>query len=174
MQKPPPAAVRRRSTFPWTTPPPRQRTGLLQPGKKSFFAGRQTPTPDEVLSPPQPEPAPEPEQPPQPTAPEPVTPPQPAAPTPKAEPVDLEKAAREVSRQIEQELSEPEEQYQYPPITLLEQERPPATLPPPGRRCAAIPSAWRTPCAALAWMLSPARWSGVPASPAMSLLSPKG
>ena len=93
----------------------------LQPGKKSFFAGRQTPTPDEVLSPPQPEPAPEPEQPPQPTAPEPVTPPQPAAPTPKAEPVDLEKAAREVSRQIEQELSEPEEQYQYPPITLLEQ-----------------------------------------------------
>ena len=93
----------------------------LQPGKKSFFAGRQTPTPDEVLSPPQPEPAPEPEQPPQPTAPEPVTPPQPAAPAPKAEPVDLEKAAREVSRQIEQELSEPEEQYQYPPITLLEQ-----------------------------------------------------
>ena len=65
--------------------------------------------------------SPEPEQPPQPTAPEPVTPPQPAAPTPKAEPVDLEKAAREVSRQIEQELSEPEEQYQYPPITLLEQ-----------------------------------------------------
>ena len=94
----------------------------LQPGKKSFFAGRQTPTPDEVLYPPQPEPAPEPEQPPQPTAPEPaVTPPQPAAPVPKAEPVDLEKAAREVSRQIEQELSEPEEQYQYPPITLLEQ-----------------------------------------------------
>ena len=93
----------------------------LQSGKKSFFAGRQTPTPDEVLSPPQPEPAPEPEQPPQPTAPEPVTPPQPAAPVPKAEPVDLEKAAREVSRQIEQELSEPEEQYQYPPITLLEQ-----------------------------------------------------
>ena len=94
----------------------------LQPGKKSFFAGRQTPTPDEVLNPPQPEPAPEPEQPPQPTAPEPaVTPPQPAAPVPKAEPVDLEKAAREVSRQIEQELSEPEEQYQYPPITLLEQ-----------------------------------------------------
>ena len=35
--------------------------------------------------------------------------------------MDLEKAAREVSRQIEQELSEPEEQYQYPPITLLEQ-----------------------------------------------------
>ena len=65
--------------------------------------------------------SPEPEQPPQPTAPEPFTPPQPAAPTPKAEPVDLEKAAREVSRQIEQELSEPEEQYQYPPITLLEQ-----------------------------------------------------
>ena len=38
-----------------------------------------------------------------------------------AEPVDLEKTAQEVSRQIEQELSQPEEQYQYPPITLLDQ-----------------------------------------------------
>ena len=87
----------------------------LKPEKKPFFAGRQTPTPDEVLQPAKEEPAPaEAEE-------------TPAEPAP-AEPVkpavtagDVQKATEEVSRQIEQELSEPEEQYQYPPITLLEQ-----------------------------------------------------
>ena len=34
---------------------------------------------------------------------------------------DVKQATEEVSRQIEQELAEPEEAYQYPPITLLEQ-----------------------------------------------------
>ena len=78
----------------------------LQPEKKPFFAGRQTPTPDEVLQPPKEEPAAE---------------PGPAKTEPAVTPVDLKQATEEVSRQIEQELSEPEEQYQYPPITLLEQ-----------------------------------------------------
>ncbi len=88
----------------------------LQPGKKPFFTGRQTPTPDEVLQPPQAEPVPEPA-----PEPEPAAPVEPEKPAKAAEPVDLKQAAEEVSRQIEQELSEPEELYQYPPITLLDQ-----------------------------------------------------
>ena len=88
----------------------------LQPERKPFFAGRQTPTPDEVLQPPkEAEPAPSPA-----PAAEPVK-----TEAAKAEPAvtatDVTQATEEVSRQIEQELAEPEEAYQYPPITLLEQ-----------------------------------------------------
>ena len=85
----------------------------LQPERKPFFAGRQTPTPDEVLQPPkEAEPAPSPAPAAEPAKTE-------AA---KAEPaVTVKQATEEVSRQIEQELAEPEEAYQYPPITLLEQ-----------------------------------------------------
>ena len=88
----------------------------LQPERKPFFAGRQTPTPDEVLQPPkEAEPAPLPA-----PAAEPVK-----TEAAKAEPAvtatDVKQATEEVSRQIEQELAEPEEAYQYPPITLLEQ-----------------------------------------------------
>ena len=88
----------------------------LQPERKPFFAGRQTPTPDEVLQPPkEAEPAPSPA-----PAAEPVK-----TEAAKAEPsvtaTDVKQATEEVSRQIEQELAEPEEAYQYPPITLLEQ-----------------------------------------------------
>ena len=88
----------------------------LQPERKPFFAGRQTPTPDEVLQPPkEAEPAPSPAPAAEPAKTE-------AA---KAEPAvtatDVKQATEEVSRQIEQELAEPEEAYQYPPITLLEQ-----------------------------------------------------
>ena len=88
----------------------------LQPERKPFFAGRQTPTPDEVLQPPkEAEPAPSPA-----PAAEPVK-----TEAAKAEPAvtatDVKQATEEVSRQIEQELVEPEEAYQYPPITLLEQ-----------------------------------------------------
>ena len=88
----------------------------LQPERKPFFAGRQTPTPDEVLQPPKDaEPAPSPA-----PAAEPVK-----TEAAKAEPAvtatDVKQATEEVSRQIEQELAEPEEAYQYPPITLLEQ-----------------------------------------------------
>ena len=95
----------------------------LQPEKKPFFTGRQTPTPDEVLQPPQAEAVPAPEAA-IPAAEVSVPAPEPVKPEKTASPVDLEKAAQEVSRQIEQELSEPEEQYQYPPITLLEQSGP--------------------------------------------------
>ena len=88
----------------------------LQPERKPFFAGRQTPTPDEVLQPPkEAEPAPSPA-----SAAEPAK-----TEAAKAEPTvtatDVKQATEEVSRQIEQELAEPEEAYQYPPITLLEQ-----------------------------------------------------
>ena len=83
----------------------------LQPERKPFFAGRQTPTPDEVLQPPKEA--------------EPTPSPAPAAEPAKTEPAvtttDVKQATEEVSRQIEQELAEPEEAYQYPPITLLEQ-----------------------------------------------------
>ena len=105
----------------------------LHTEKKPFFSRRRTPTPDEVLQPPKDTPAPaeaaeaiEPEAavtaPEQASAPwsEPAKPAEPVKAEP-AEPVDLEKTAQEVSRQIEQELSQPGEQYQYPPITLLDQ-----------------------------------------------------
>ncbi len=99
-------------TPPVTEEPP------LQAEKKSFFSRRRTPTPDEVLQPPKAEPV---------AAPAEAAPTEPAGAKPAAEPVreeispvDLQAAAEEVSRQVEAELSEPEEQYQYPPITLLD------------------------------------------------------
>ena len=55
-------------------------------------------------------------------------------------PVDLQAAAEEVSRQVEAELSEPEEQYQYPPLPCWTRQRP-GTSPRLARKCAAIPSA---------------------------------
>ena len=98
--------------------PPATEEPPLQAEKKSFFSRRRTPTPDEVLQPPKAEPV---------AAPAEAAPIEPAGAKPAAEPVreeispvDLQAAAEEVSRQVEAELSEPEEQYQYPPITLLD------------------------------------------------------
>ena len=98
--------------------PPVTEEPPLQAEKKSFFSRRRTPTPDEVLQPPKAEPVPAPAE---------AAPTEPAGAKPAAEPVrgeispvDLQAAAEEVSRQVEAELSEPEEQYQYPPITLLD------------------------------------------------------
>ena len=98
----------------------------LHSEKKPFFSRRRTPTPDEVLQPVKDAPVEtaEPAEPEAASAPAQRHDPEPAEPVkaePMAEPVDLEKTAQEVSRQIEQELSQPEEQYQYPPITLLDQ-----------------------------------------------------
>ena len=98
----------------------------LHSEKKPFFSRRRTPTPDEVLQPVKDvpvetaEPA-EPEAALAPAQRHDLEPAEPVKAEPMAEPVDLEKTAQEVSRQIEQELSQPEEQYQYPPITLLDQ-----------------------------------------------------
>ena len=98
--------------------PPAAEEPPLQAEKKSFFSRRRTPTPDEVLQPPKAEPV---------AAPAEAASTEPAGAKPAAEPVreeispvDLQAAAEEVSRQVEAELSEPEEQYQYPPITLLD------------------------------------------------------
>ena len=98
--------------------PPATEEPPLQAEKKSFFSRRRTPTPDEVLQPPKAEPVPAPAE---------AAPTEPVGAKPAAEPVreeispvDLQAAAEEVSRQVEAELSEPEEQYQYPPITLLD------------------------------------------------------
>ena len=98
----------------------------LHSEKKPFFSRRRTPTPDEVLQPAKDAPVEtaEPAEAEAASAPAQRHDPEPAEPVkaePMAEPVDLEKTAQEVSRQIEQELSQPEEQYQYPPITLLDQ-----------------------------------------------------
>ena len=98
--------------------PPATEEPPLQAEKKSFFSRRRTPTPDEVLQPLKAEPVPAPAE---------AASTEPAGVKPAAEPVreeispvDLQAAAEEVSRQVEAELSEPEEQYQYPPITLLD------------------------------------------------------
>ena len=98
--------------------PPVTEEPPLQAEKKSFFSRRRTPTPDEVLQPLKAEPV---------AAPAEAASTEPAGAKPAAEPVreeispvDLQAAAEEVSRQVEAELSEPEEQYQYPPITLLD------------------------------------------------------
>ena len=99
--------------------PPAPEEPPLQAEKKPFFSRRRTPTPDEVLQPPQAEPAPAPAE----AVPAEPADAKPAAAEPAREeisPVDLQAAAEEVSRQVEAELSEPEEQYQYPPITLLD------------------------------------------------------
>ena len=98
--------------------PPAAEEPPLQAEKKSFLSRRRTPTPDEVLQPLKAEPV---------AAPAEAASTEPAGAKPAAEPVreeispvDLQAAAEEVSRQVEAELSEPEEQYQYPPITLLD------------------------------------------------------
>ena len=90
---------------------------------KGFFSrrGEDVMTPDQVLRPQEPEPAPE-AQPAAQSEPEP-------APQPEKKPRrgqesaarEVEQHAQEVSQAIEEELAEPEEAYQYPPVTLLDQ-----------------------------------------------------
>ncbi len=99
---------------------------------KGFFArkGDDVMTPDQVLRPQAPAPQTEP-----PTVQEPAAEPvQTPAQTPAQEPVpekksrrgqaaaqEVEQHAQEVGQAIEEELAEPEEAYQYPPVTLLDQ-----------------------------------------------------
>ena len=90
---------------------------------KAFFSrrGEDVMTPDQVLRPQEPEPAPEP----QPAAqPEPEPAPQPEKKSRRGQESaarEVEQHAQEVSQAIEEELAEPEEAYQYPPVTLLDQ-----------------------------------------------------
>lgn len=90
---------------------------------KGFFSrrGEDVMTPDQVLRPQEPEPAPEP----QPTAqPESEPAPQPEKKSRRSQESaarEVEQHAQEVSQAIEEELAEPEEAYQYPPVTLLDQ-----------------------------------------------------
>ncbi len=90
---------------------------------KGFFSrrGEDVMTPDQVLRPQEPEPAPEV----QPTAqPEPEPAPQPEKKSRRGQESaarEVEQHAQEVSQAIEEELAEPEEAYQYPPVTLLDQ-----------------------------------------------------
>lgn len=90
---------------------------------KGFFSrrGENVMTPDQVLRPQEPEPAPEP----QPAAqPEPEPAPQPEKKSRRSQESaarEVEQHAQEVSQAIEEELAEPEEAYQYPPVTLLDQ-----------------------------------------------------
>ena len=78
-------------------------------------------TPDQVLRPQEPEPASEA----QPAAqPEPEPAPQPEKKSRRSQESaarEVEQHAQEVSQAIEEELAEPEEAYQYPPVTLLDQ-----------------------------------------------------
>ena len=90
---------------------------------KAFFSrrGEDVMTPDQVLRPQEPEPAPE------------VPPAAQSEPEPAPQPEkksrrgqesaarEVEQHAQEVSQAIEEELAEPEEAYQYPPVTLLDQ-----------------------------------------------------
>ena len=83
--------------------------------------GEDVMTPDQVLRPQEPEPAPE------------VPPTAQSEPEPAPQPEkksrrgqesaarEVEQHAQEVSQAIEEELAEPEEAYQYPPVTLLDQ-----------------------------------------------------
>ena len=103
---------------------------------KGFFArkGDDVMTPDQVLRPQTPAPQTEPPTVQEPAA-EPVqTPAQAPAQAPAQEPVpekksrrgqaaaqEVEQHAQEVGQAIEEELAEPEEAYQYPPVTLLDQ-----------------------------------------------------
>lgn len=90
---------------------------------KGFFSrrGEDVMTPDQVLRPQEPEPAPEA----QPAAqPEPEPAPQPEKKSRRSQESaarEVEQHAQEVSQAIEEELAEPEEAYQYPPVTLLDQ-----------------------------------------------------
>lgn len=122
-----------------TSPPPRRRSRIdipledepvlipadspLQPGKKTLFAGRsrQTMAPDELLKPREEESAVVAERE---ELPLPVETPTPVEKKkPSVTPQEVEQATEEIGREIEQELAEPEEQYQYPPITLLDENR---------------------------------------------------
>lgn len=111
---------------------------------KAFFSrrGEDVMTPDQVLRPQEPEPAPE-VPPAAQSEPEPV--PQPEKKSRRGQESaarEVEQHAQEVSQAIEEELAEPEEAYQYPPVTLLDQNSDdnytevgaelPEQLPPPG------------------------------------------
>ena len=90
---------------------------------KGFFSrrGENVMTPDQVLRPQEPEPAPE--APPA-AQPEPEPAPQPEKKSRRGQESaarEVEQHAQEVSQAIEEELAEPEEAYQYPPVTLLDQ-----------------------------------------------------
>ena len=90
---------------------------------KGFFSrrGEDVMTPDQVLRPQEPEPAPE--VPPA-AQPEPEPAPQPEKKSRRSQESaarEVEQHAQEVSQAIEEELAEPEEAYQYPPVTLLDQ-----------------------------------------------------
>ena len=90
--------------------------------KKSFFASRdeKVRTPDQVLQP-QPEAQPAPAAAPVPEAALLPEEPQPERSRQPSAAQEVDQAAQEVGRAIEEELAEPEELYQYPPVTLLEQ-----------------------------------------------------
>ena len=88
---------------------------------KGFFSrrGEDVMTPDQVLRPQEPEPAPE-----VPPAAQPEPAPQPEKKSRRSQESaarEVEQHAQEVSQAIEEELAEPEEAYQYPPVTLLDQ-----------------------------------------------------
>lgn len=123
-------------------------------------------TPDQVLRPQEPEPAPEA----QPAAqPEPA--PQPEKKSRRSQESaarEVEQHAQEVSQAIEEELAEPEEAYQYPPVTLLDQNSD-DNYTEVGRSCGTTPAAWPRPSPASVWTPSPGTWSTGPASPDTSL-----
>ena len=90
---------------------------------KAFFSrrGEDVMTPDQVLRPQEPEPAPE-AQPAAQAEPDPA--PQPEKKSRRGQESaarEVEQHAQEVSQAIEEELAEPGEAYQYPPVTLLDQ-----------------------------------------------------
>ena len=106
-------------------PEPQEIPDEPQPRKKGkgFFSrrGEDVMTPDQVLRPQEPESAPEV----QPAAqPEPEPAPQPEKKSRRSQESaarEVEQHAQEASQAIEEELAEPEEAYQYPPVTLLDQ-----------------------------------------------------
>ena len=89
---------------------------------KGFFSrrGEDVMTPDQVLRPQEPEPAPE-AQPAAQPEPEPASQPEKKSRRGQAAAQEVEQHAQEVGQAIEEELAEPEEAYQYPPVTLLDQ-----------------------------------------------------
>jgi len=90
---------------------------------KGFFSrrGEDVMTPDQVLRPQEPEPAPE-AQPAAQPEPEPASQPEKKSRRSQESAArEVEQHAQEVSQAIEEELAEPEEAYQYPPVTLLDQ-----------------------------------------------------
>ena len=110
---------------PEPTPAPQEIPDEPLPRKKGkgFFSrrGEDVMTPDQVLRPQEPESAPA-VQPAAQPAPEPA--PQPEKTSRRSQEAaarEVEQHAQEVSQAIEEELAEPEEAYQYPPVTLLDQ-----------------------------------------------------